>query len=85
MTPTLIIAVLSAYFAFLVLISKLTSKDQGNETFFMGKRQSPWYIVAFGMIGASLSGVTLFLYLVGWLQANFLMFKWCLVILLVMQ
>lgn len=69
MTPTLIIAVLSAYFAFLVLISKLTSKDQGNETFFMGKRQSPWYIVAFGMIGASLSGVT-FISVPGWVASS---------------
>ena len=69
MTPTLIIAILSAYFAFLVLISKLTSKDQGNETFFMGKRQSPWYIVAFGMIGASLSGVT-FISVPGWVASS---------------
>jgi solute:Na+ symporter, SSS family len=69
MTPTLIIAVLSAYFAFLVLISKLTSKDQGNETFFMCKRHSPWYIVAFGMIGASLSGVT-FISVPGWVASS---------------
>lgn len=69
MTPTLIIAVLSAYFAFLVLISKLTSKDQGNQTFFIGNRQSPWYLVAFGMIGASLSGVT-FISVPGWVASS---------------
>lgn len=69
MTPTLIITVLVAYFAFLVFISKLTSKDQGNESFFVGKRQSPWYIVAFGMIGASLSGVT-FISVPGWVASS---------------
>jgi len=58
MTPTLIITVLIAYFALLIFISRITSKEEDNESFFVGKRQSPWYIVAFGMIGASLSGVT---------------------------
>jgi len=69
MTPTLIITVLVAYFGFLIFISKLTSKDQGNESFFVGKRQSPWYIVAFGMIGASLSGVT-FISVPGWVASS---------------
>ncbi len=58
MTPTMMVALLVAYFIVLIFISKLTSGDQGNDSFFVGKRQSPWYIVAFGMIGASLSGVT---------------------------
>ena len=69
MTPTLIISVLVAYFALLILISKLTSVDEGNESFFVGKRQSPWYIVAFGMIGASLSGVT-FISVPGWVASS---------------
>ncbi len=43
---------------FLSFISWLTSKNSSNETFFTGNRQSPWFVVAFGMIGASLSGVT---------------------------
>ena len=58
MTPTLIITVLVAYFAVLILISILTSINANSDTFFTGDKQSPWYLVAFGMIGASLSGVT---------------------------
>jgi len=69
MTPTIILAVLFAYFAILIFISYLTSDDQGNESFFLGKRQSPWYIVAFGMIGASLSGVT-FISVPGWVATS---------------
>ncbi|MBP8726701.1 MAG: sodium:solute symporter [Saprospiraceae bacterium] len=46
------------YFGVLLWIARLTSKDASNESFFIGKRRSPWYVVAFGMIGTSLSGVT---------------------------
>lgn len=58
MTTTLIIVVLISYFAVLILISYLTSRKSDSLTFFTGNKQSPWYLVAFGMIGASLSGVT---------------------------
>lgn len=58
MSTTLIISVLVAYFGVLILISYLTSRNADSETFFTGNKQSPWYLVAFGMIGASLSGVT---------------------------
>jgi len=58
MSQTLIISVLAAYFGVLILISYLTSRNASSDTFFTGDRQSPWYLVAFGMIGASLSGVT---------------------------
>ncbi len=58
MTPLLVLLILSAYFGVLLLISYLTSRGADNQTFFTGNRQSPWYLVAFGMIGASLSGVT---------------------------
>ncbi|WP_299125960.1 sodium:solute symporter [uncultured Winogradskyella sp.] len=58
MTPTSILILISSYFGLLVLISYFTGKDDSNDVFFKAKRQSPWYIVAFGMIGASLSGVT---------------------------
>lgn len=58
MSSGIIIGVLVAYFAVLILISYLTSKNASTETFFTGDKQSPWYLVAFGMIGASLSGVT---------------------------
>lgn len=69
MSPIIILSVLFAYFALLIFISKLTSKESDNESFFVGKRQSPWYIVAFGMIGASLSGVT-FISVPGWVESS---------------
>ncbi len=46
------------YFGVLLFIAWLTSRDSSNESFFIGKRSSHWYVVAFGMIGTSLSGVT---------------------------
>ena len=58
MSPSSILFIIVGYFAVLILISYLTGKDDSNDVFFKAKRQSPWYIVAFGMIGASLSGVT---------------------------
>src|SRR6478735_5771396 len=58
MSPTLIIGIIVAYFAILIFISFLTGKNTDSQTFFLANRQSPWYIVAFGMIGTSLSGVT---------------------------
>lgn len=58
MSTSLIITVLVGYFAVLMAISYFTSRKADSTTFFTGNRQSPWYLVAFGMIGASLSGVT---------------------------
>ena len=58
MSTTLIISVLVCYFLVLIGISIITSRKATSDTFFTGDRQSPWYLVAFGMIGASLSGVT---------------------------
>ncbi|MBX2964647.1 MAG: sodium:solute symporter [Cyclobacteriaceae bacterium] len=58
MTPTLVISIISVYFLALILISWFTSRGADTNTFFTANRQSPWYLVAFGMIGASLSGVT---------------------------
>ncbi|MCB0782116.1 MAG: sodium:solute symporter, partial [Flavobacteriales bacterium] len=65
MTPGLVVAVLASYFVLLTVIARLTSRGAGNEAFFIGERRSPWYVVAFGMIGASLSGVT-FISVPGW-------------------
>ena len=65
MTPGLIITVLIGYFLVLIAISFLTSKKADNDSFFKGNRESPWYVVSFGMIGASLSGVT-FISIPGW-------------------
>jgi Na+/proline symporter len=56
--PYLILGIIAAYFAVLVIIMRLTSKGATNDTFFTGNRKSPWILVAFGMIGTSLSGVT---------------------------
>ena len=69
MSTVQIITLISSYFGVLILISFLTGKKQDNDAFFKGNRQSPWYIVAFGMIGASLSGAT-FISLPGWVAAS---------------
>src|SRR6478735_2904282 len=58
MTPQLIVFILIAYFSALLLISWYTAKGADTDAFFMANKQSPWYLVAFGMIGTSLSGVT---------------------------
>lgn len=58
MVTGLALAILLSYFGLLILVSFFTSKKANNETFFTANRTSPWYLVAFGMIGASLSGVT---------------------------
>jgi SSS family transporter len=58
MDSNLVLVVITSYFLLLFLISWLTSKNISSNTFFTGDRQSPWFLVAFGMIGASLSGVT---------------------------
>ena len=71
MSPFLILFIIVAYFLVLISISFLTSKNANNEAFFLGNRKSPWYIVAFGMISASLSGVT-FISVPGWVvDSNF--------------
>ena len=58
MTPILVLSILVVYFSVLILISFYTSRGADTTTFFTANRQSPWYLVAFGMIGSSLSGVT---------------------------
>ncbi len=69
MTSTFILSCVIGYFALLILISYLTSKGSSNTSFFLGDKQSPWYIVAFGMIGVSLSGVT-FVSIPGWVGSS---------------
>ena len=58
MSPALVASIIAVYFAVLIGISIITSKGADSNTFFTANRQSPWYLVAFGMIGSSLSGVT---------------------------
>ena len=55
MNGTVILLIIVIYFAFLMLISHLTGRKSDNDTFFLGGKQSPWFLVAFGMIGTSIS------------------------------
>ncbi len=63
----IIIVLIPLYFIVLLIIGWITGKKATNEAFFIGERKSPWYIVSFGMIGASLSGVT-FISVPGWVM-----------------
>lgn len=54
----IILGTILIYFSLLLFISKMTASSGNNESFFRANKQSPWYLVAFGMIGASISGVT---------------------------
>ena len=65
MTPIFIFSILIGYFLVLIGISYFTSRGADNDSFYLGNKQSPWYLVAFGMIGASLSGIT-FISIPGW-------------------
>lgn len=58
MSPLLVFGVIASYFLLLILIGYLTSRKSDSLTFYNGNKESPWYLVAFGMVGASLSGVT---------------------------
>lgn len=69
MSPILLLSIVLLYFALLIGITFLTSKDDSNQVFFKANRNSPWYVVAFGMIGASLSGVT-FISVPGWVDST---------------
>ena len=67
MQPLHILLLIVAYFSVLIFISYITGKSANNQTFFKANNSSPWYLVAFGMIGASLSGVT-FISVPGWVE-----------------
>lgn len=58
MSLTVILTVLGVYFSALLIIAYYTSKGSTTHEFFTANKQSPWYLVAFGMIGTSISGVT---------------------------
>jgi Na+/proline symporter len=58
LTPGFLLSVILGYFVILIVVSWFTSRKASNEEFFIAGRKSPWYLVAFGMVGASLSGVT---------------------------
>ncbi len=69
MQPEYILLLIASYFGVLVTISYFTSKSANNNTFFKANNSSPWYLVAFGMVGASLSGVT-FISVPGWVEKS---------------
>jgi Na+/proline symporter len=58
MSSTLALSILVGYFALLIAVALYTSRGADTNTFFTANKQSPWYLVAFGMIGTSISGVT---------------------------
>ena len=58
MSPTLVLSLVAGYFTILIIIALLTSRRATSESFFVANRNAPWYMVAFAMIGTSLSGVT---------------------------
>ena len=58
MSPIAILITIAAYFVILFTISYIAGRKADNEGFFVGNRKSAWYIVAFAMIGSSISGVT---------------------------
>jgi Na+/proline symporter len=58
MSPSILLAVVAAYFLLLFMVARATARDADNEAFFIGNRSSHWLLVAFGMVGTSLSGVT---------------------------
>lgn len=58
MSPILLLSIILIYFSVLLGIAFYTSRHSNNESFFIGNRNSKWWVVAFGMVGTSLSGVT---------------------------
>ncbi|MDR1004455.1 MAG: sodium:solute symporter [Prevotellaceae bacterium] len=58
MSPPLVLLIIAVYFALLFTVSYIAGRRADNAGFFVGNRRSPWYVVAFAMIGSSISGVT---------------------------
>ena len=67
LSPEIILITILSYFALLTLVSYITGKEDNNKVFFKANKNSNWLIVAFGMVGASLSGVT-FISVPGWVE-----------------
>jgi Na+/proline symporter len=65
MTPALILFIFLIYTSVLFAVTWVTARKANNQSFYIGNKVSPWYVVAYGMIGASLSGVT-FMSVPGW-------------------
>ena len=69
MNPSVILLCILSYFLVLFFISYLTGKDDSNSSFFLGNRKSPWFVIAYGMIGTTLSGIT-FISVPGWVASS---------------
>jgi Na+/proline symporter len=67
MSPTLILIIFLIYTAVLFVVTYFTARKANSQSFFLGNKISPWFVVAYGMIGASLSGVT-FMSVPGWVS-----------------
>ncbi len=67
MSPSLILGIFLIYTVILFTVTWITARKADNQSFFLGNKASPWFVVAYGMIGASLSGVT-FMSLTGWVK-----------------
>jgi len=69
LTPTLIFISFLAYTVLLFAVTWITTRKANSDSFYIGNKASPWFVVAYGMIGASLSGVT-FMSVPGWVGAT---------------
>jgi SSS family solute:Na+ symporter len=69
LTPTLIFVSFLVYTVLLFVVTWITTRKANSESFYIGNKSSPWFVVAYGMIGASLSGVT-FMSVPGWVGAT---------------
>jgi len=69
MTPIILLVSFLVYTFLIFYVARLTTRKANNESYFLGNRNSPWYVVSYGMIGASLSGVT-FMSVPGLVQAE---------------
>src|SRR5512140_973565 len=67
MSPVLILSIFIVYTILLFTVTWFTARRADSQSFFIGNRKSPWFVVAYGMIGASLSGVT-FMSVPGWVR-----------------
>jgi Na+/proline symporter len=68
-SPEIILSIVIGYFIVLIIISKYTSEKASNTTFFNADKSAKWYLVAYGMVGASLSGIT-FISVPGWVESS---------------
>ena len=69
MTPALVLVTVAAYFTVLFAVAYVNGRKADNQGFFVGNRKSPWFVVAFAMIGSSISGVT-FISVPGWVATS---------------